>query len=288
MLWRIVVLALVVLAIFSGIKHQSNIQHTQTAVTTAQPTPLPSPTPQTPQFSRSVVEGKSIYKYLCFLPEGYGKEPKFWPCIIFLHGQCSNDDLEKLKGFGPVKYALNHDDFPFIAVAPATANGWNVTMVNLFLTEMSGLYRIDQDRIYLTGHSMGAHATWKIAAAYPHRFAAIAPVSGAGNPRQAIRKHLHLPTWVFHGARDTVVPVERGLQMAGALKGAGGNVKSTIYIEQGHDIWDEAYNDQQLYDWLLQHKRPSPKIKKENLQSNTGAKGSVLTGPGAQLTDSGS
>jgi len=277
MFWRIVILAVAVLAIVSGIKHRAQTPPIQTAVTIEQPVPQPSPTPQAPQFSRTVVEGKSIYKYICFLPEGYGKEPKFWPSILFLHGQSSNDVTEKLKNYGPIKYGLNNDDFPFVVIAPVTSRGWNVSMINLFVTEMSGRYRIDQDRIYLTGCSMGGHATWKVAAAYPHRFAAIAPVAGAGNPRQAIRKNLHLPTWVFHGARDTVVPVKRGLQMIGALKANGGNVKSTIYIEGGHEICGSTYDEPEMYQWFLEQERQSPKIKKKNLKSNTGAKGSVLS-----------
>ena len=43
-------------------------------------------------------------------------------------------------------------------------------------------YKIDDSRIYLIGHSLGAIGTWKIAPKYPDIWAAIAPISGSGEP----------------------------------------------------------------------------------------------------------
>jgi predicted peptidase len=39
------------------------------------------------------------------------------------------------------------------------------------------------------------------------------------------------------------------------LKEAGGTPKLTIYPDAGHDAWTQAYNDEELYDWFLKHKR---------------------------------
>jgi len=65
----------------------------------------------------------------------------------------------------------------------------------------------------------------------------------------------HVPTWVFHGARDTVVPVRASEEMVEAMRAAGAEVKFTVYPEAGHDSWTEAYDNAELYDWLLSQRR---------------------------------
>jgi predicted peptidase len=101
---------------------------------------------------------------------------------------------------------------------------------------------------------MGGYGTWSLATEYPERFAAIAPICGGGDPKKA---HLlkDMPVWVFHGAKDTVVPPERSEEMVNALKEAGGNVQYTVYPEADHDSWTETYNNPKLYEWFLKHKR---------------------------------
>ena len=202
-----------------------------------------------------LVEGKAAYKYVAYLPAGYDSQPNFWPTIIFLHGACNDEDLEKLKKFGPIKFALSQKDFPFIAVAPATAEGWDVRLFDDFLKRIQRQFRIDRNRIYLTGMSMGGHATWRLAMVYPNRFAAIAPVSGAGSPQAAAKLLRRLPIWVIHGETDMVVPVELARRMIRALEQVRGNVKSTIYPNRGHDAFIPAYDDPQLYQWFLSQTR---------------------------------
>ena len=97
---------------------------------------------------------------------------------------------------------------------------------------------------------MGGFGTWDLASAYPERFAAIAPVCGGGNPRNA-NKLKDIPAWVFHGEKDPVVPVEEAHKMVDALKKSGAEVKLTIYPEAGHDSWTETYDNPDLYDWFL-------------------------------------
>jgi predicted peptidase len=113
---------------------------------------------------------------------------------------------------------------------------------------------VDPDRVYLTGLSMGGYGTWSLAAAHPERFAAIVPICGGGNPADAA-KLASLPVWVFHGAKDPTVPLERSKEMVEAIKSAGGNPRFTIYPEAGHDSWTETYNNPELYQWLLEQKK---------------------------------
>ena len=80
------------------------------------------------------------------------------------------------------------------------------------------------------------------------------PICGGGEPFTA-RLFTRVPAWVFHGGKDTVVPLARSEQMVEALKKAGVDVKFTVYPEAGHDSWSETYANAELYDWLLQQKR---------------------------------
>ena len=68
-----------------------------------------------------------------------------------------------------------------------------------------------------------------------------------------------LPAWVFHGAKDPVVPVSNSHDMVEALKQCGSDVKLTVYPEAQHDSWTLTYSNPELYTWFLQHKRGDKK-----------------------------
>lgn len=191
-------------------------------------------------------------KYLLFLPKGYAESDQKFPLLLFLHGAGeSGDDLEKVKVHGPPKIVDSKPDFPFIVVSPQSpGRGWRPEVLNGLLDEIIAKHRVDTDRVYLTGLSMGGYGVWALAAARPDRFAAIVPICGGGNPDDAA-KLKDLPTWVFHGAKDDAVPLSRSEEMVAALKAAGGKPEFTVYPDAGHDSWTETYNNEALYNWLL-------------------------------------
>jgi predicted peptidase len=195
-------------------------------------------------------------KYLLFLPEGYEKADKSWPLVLLLHGSGeSGNDLAKVKIHGPPKIVETKKDFPFIVVSPQSpGRGWDPAALNALLDDVEANYRLDKERVYLTGLSMGGFGTWALAAFAPNRFAALVPICGGGNPADAPRLK-HIPVWVFHGAKDRAVPLARSEAMVNALKEAGGHVKFTVYPEAGHDSWTAAYDDPQLWAWLAQQKK---------------------------------
>lgn len=197
-------------------------------------------------------------KYLLFLPKGYKDSgEKRWPLIVFLHGSGERgDDVQRVKIHGPIKVAEKDPDFPFVIVAPQCPEDkwWNPDMVIAVVDEIQKKYRVDVDRTYLTGLSMGGFGTWETATEYPGRFAAIAPICGRGNAFMAWRLK-DLPIWVFHGQKDTCVPFSNSEDMVSALKELGADVKFTVYPEAGHDSWTETYNNPELYRWFLSHRR---------------------------------
>ena len=196
--------------------------------------------------------------YLLYLPQAYDTlQSASWPCILFLHGGGERGhDVNQIKNQGLPKLLEHRDDFPFVVVSPQFSwdARWSDESLDTVLNEITGEYRIDADRVYVTGMSMGGYGTWSLALAYPQRFAAIAPICGGGDPdRVCVIKHL--PVWNFHGARDTVVPLECSEVIVEALKRCGGIVRFTVYPEAGHDSWTETYNNPELYSWLLEHSR---------------------------------
>ena len=119
---------------------------------------------------------------------------------------------------------------------------------------MTEKYSVDKDRVYLTGLSMGGFGTWALAAKEPQRFAAIVPMCGGGDPKTADRIK-DLPIWVFHGEKDTSVPIARSQEMVDALKALHADVQFTRDPDAGHDCWTQSYANPKLYEWLLAHTR---------------------------------
>ena len=203
--------------------------------------------------------------YLLHLPQSYGEDKaKKWPVIVFLHGSGERGtDLNLVKVHGPPKLVAKDSDFPFIVVSPQcpAEQRWTPFVLSGMLDSVIAKYAVDQERIYLTGLSMGGFGTWDWAVAEPHRFAALVPICGGGDPRTAT-KIMHIPAWVFHGAKDTGVPLKGSQDMVLALEKAGGKPKFTVYPEAGHDSWTETYNNPELYKWLLEQQRPAVESKK--------------------------
>jgi predicted peptidase len=196
-------------------------------------------------------------KYLLYLPKDY-ETKKAWPLVLFLHGAGERGDkLDMVKKEGLPKLVAKGKDFPFVLVSPQCPAGrwWEPVELSALLDEIVETQHIDKERIYVTGLSMGGFGTWSLAAYSPKRFAAIAPICGGGEPIVIALLPDHVPAWVFHGAKDPVVPLARSEAMVNALKAVGEKVKFTVYPNAYHDSWTEAYNDPKLYEWLLEQKR---------------------------------
>jgi predicted peptidase len=199
-------------------------------------------------------------KYLLYLPADYEKQDK-WPLVLFLHGAGERgDNLETVMRHGPPKLIAKGKQFPFIIVSPQCPNGhwWNNELLTLsaLLDDIESKYKVDKDRVYLTGLSMGGFGTWALAGYSPDRFAAIIPICGGGEPllTRALR---HMPVWAFHGGKDPIVPVKRSEELIDALKKADGEAKLTIYPDALHDSWSATYDNPEIYEWLLAHRRPA-------------------------------
>jgi predicted peptidase len=215
-------------------------------------------TNQQPETFEAKITKTVTGRYLLYLPKDYKADRRHpWPLILFLHGSGERgSDLEKVKTHGPPKLVAQGKDFPFIIVSPQCPDGqwWDPDILMGLLSDVTKKYVVDKDRIYLTGLSMGGFGTWTLGAEHPELFAAIAPICGQGDTSKAAALK-DMPIWAFHGGKDPVVAIKGDQDMVDAVKAAGGDVKFTIYPDAGHDAWTETYDNPDLYQWFLQHKR---------------------------------
>ena len=203
--------------------------------------------------------------YLLYLPKNYNSKDKF-PLMMFLHGSGERgSNLELVKKHGPPKLIDQGKDFPFIIVSPQCPNGirWKTHTLIALLDDIIRNYNVDENRIYITGLSMGGYGTWKLANEIQERFAAIIPICGWGDS-WTICEIGDLPVWAFHGAKDNVVNPQKSKELVDAIIACKGNAKLTIYPEANHDSWTQTYDNPEIYEWLLKQ----TKDQRKKLNSN--------------------
>jgi predicted peptidase len=177
------------------------------------------------------------------------------PLLIFLHGSGENgSDVEKVKVHGPFKYLKNHDLDTYV-LAPQCPEGqqWNPDLLYELILKIQKENNIDANRIYLTGLSSGGWGTWSLALKHPEMFAAVVPVSGFVdiNQLEEICKMEAIPTRIFHGLLDDVVPVANDIAIYKELKKCNKNIELTLFNDAGHDCWTQVYDNPETYAWML-------------------------------------
>lgn len=240
------------------------------------------PVPETGFLNRTMIVDGITYRYQVYVPEEYSRH-RTWPVILFLHGRGesgSDGMLQTEVGLGPA-LRRGQQRPPAIIVFPQcpAESIWAGRMERVALATLEKTileFRGDREQLYLTGMSMGAHGAWNLAANDPGHFAAIVAVCGwlqrpdadhlvgpemqralaSSAPFDTVAGMIgKTPTWIFHGDRDTVVPVEQSRRMAAALRRAGAEVRYTEYAGVGHDSWLRAYAEPDLMSWLLSQRR---------------------------------
>ena len=196
------------------------------------------------------------FPFVAYLEEAKNEKV---PLIVQLHGAGERgngrEDLEKVDVHGFSKYLKDaeHNCIVIMPQCPAdTFWAARVESIVKFIEHLIKEFNVDEDRVYLTGLSMGGYGTWFTAMARPDLFAAIAPVCGGGMAWNA--GVLKMPIWAFHGASDTIVTPIQTDEMVSKLKELNYDVTYTRIDGVGHNVWENAYN-KDLLEWLLSKKR---------------------------------
>jgi predicted esterase len=155
--------------------------------------------------------------YGLYVPETYGPSRKY-PLIICLHGAGFDGDTY-LDRWQP---RLGED---YLLACPTLGDGswWPREGEELVLTVLSKLsreYRIDPDRVFLTGMSNGGIGTFLIGLNHPDRFAALIPMAGVlpHTLFPLLDNAKNTPFYLIHGAQDQVMPVRFSRDIAAYLK----------------------------------------------------------------------
>ncbi|MEM7395658.1 MAG: prolyl oligopeptidase family serine peptidase [Verrucomicrobiota bacterium] len=206
------------------------------------------------------------HRYWLYLPKRYEtQKDRKRPLIIYLHGSSRRGrDIQQVKANGLPPVLDTKDDFEFVVASPQALSKypwqrcWRPDDLTRLLDHLLKKYRIDPDRVYLTGLSMGGYGVWACIGEHADRFAAAAPICGGGDPSKA-KAIGDLPVWAFHGEDDYVVPIRRSREMVDAIKAAGGKARLTSYPGVGHDSFTRTYANPELYSWFLQQvRKPEP------------------------------
>jgi predicted peptidase len=114
---------------------------------------------------------------------------------------------------------------------------------------------VDKHHMYIGGLSMGGMGTFEILRRKPELFAAAFTICGGDNTLNAKIYAKKVPLWIFHGAKDSVVPFDHSQVMVNAIKAAGGDPKFTVYPNDDHNSWNDAFAEPDLIPWLFAHKK---------------------------------
>lgn len=127
--------------------------------------------------------------------------------------------------------------------------------VRELIDQMINEFPIDQNRIYITGLSMGGMGTFEMVHRYPNLFAAAMPICGGGDTTRYTSDAKNTPFWIFHGEDDVVVKVDESRKMKSALEERGYKVKYTEYPGVNHNSWDNAFAEAEFLSWMFSKKK---------------------------------
>lgn len=222
-----------------------------------------------------------------YLPPNYSDAQR-WPLVLSLHGyNPQNPPLHRWWSIDQ-RHSDAAERKDIIYIEPhgrgnAQYIGIGERDVLRCLQEAKARFAVDNDRVYLTGESMGGHGTWAIASRNPHLFAAAAPVFGGWDFRVStirgpslpenqptnVREFyiqerrssygnaenlLNVPLLVIHGDSDATVSVENSRHATQMLQRWGYDIRYWEMPGWGHEDLQQRLN---LIDWLLEHRRNS-------------------------------
>ena len=149
-------------------------------------------------------------RYMVHVPPQYdAARPQ--PLLVVMHGGSANRDLafgERAARSGLQPFWLQQARANgWLVLAPISDRGWMFLGNSILMSALSKIqrdYHIDPDRIWLTGHSMGGHMTWRSSFQFPDRWAAVSPMSGGYDYVKSKDVHnlANVPGYTTYGSNE--------------------------------------------------------------------------------------
>ena len=194
------------------------------------------------------------------LPPSYDSNTNSYPLLVFLHGggELGNGDdqlplvlknaiprLMDEKTF-PISFTVSGQQYSFIVVSPQFKEWPKPEDVEAVVNYSVDHYRVDTQRIYMVGLSMGGGATWEYAGKYGKRLAAMVPISGASWADSATAEGIastDVNTWAFHNMDDSTVTYKSTTRYISFIEYYNPSfpVKFTLWPTGGHDAWTRGH-----------------------------------------------
>lgn len=236
-----------------------------------------------PYLKKTYVAGGDTLPYRILYPESYDAG-KSYPLVLFLHGageRGKDNEKQLVHGSSLFLEEQNRADFPAFVVFPQCPKDgfWSeltregdqlffpfkekprkeMRLVMGLLDQLEEEFSLDTTRFYVGGLSMGGFGAFELLARQPRRFAAAFPICGGGNPLLAGLYGPYTSMWVFHGAKDDVVPPSASRNVVKELKAMDADITYTEYPQANHNSWDSAFAEPQLLPWLFSNHLHFPK-----------------------------
>ncbi|MBG93472.1 MAG: hypothetical protein CL792_05765 [Chloroflexi bacterium] len=196
------------------------------------------------------------YDFVIKIPPSYSESSRNYPLVLFLHGGIDGS-ISNVQG--RIKDFFQQQEEPYIVIAPVKNEiDWNPKKIEDIIIMAQENLRIDQNRIYLTGLSMGGRGTYIVASHLENTFAAIMPLSSHHAPYSYVDlapELNNIPIWIFHGDTDMVSSYAMAVEMVSALGKYNSKIRFTSIQGGGHGNWKEIYNTPEHIQWLLSHSR---------------------------------
>jgi LysM repeat protein len=174
---------------------------------------------------------------------------------MFLHGKSlSGDSLEMVLRYGSIHALMKGRAINAIVVAPQAQQAWEPQRVMALYDWLDDHYKVDTNRFYVLGMSMGGYGSLDVANQYPDRVAAAMAMCGGASDKELCNLST-LPLWIIHGTADELVPVKCSDRVVDSIRSCGDTTRLIYDRIEGvnHSRLARVFYLKQTYDWLFSH-----------------------------------
>ncbi|HYG19116.1 MAG TPA: fibronectin type III domain-containing protein, partial [Ohtaekwangia sp.] len=237
------------------------------------------------QYDSPEAGASDLMRFRLLVPNGYTcSDATKYPLIVFLHGSgesapydanpfdannTQDNDKHLVHGGQRHKNAVANNTFPGFVLYPQIRkssnnnNYWgidNIRAVRYIIDKLITDYKVDPDRIYIHGLSMGGEGTWIFLSNFPEYFAAAHVMSAAGSnftngTAADVDNYVHIPLRMSQGGLDSNPTPLEGNNQVKTIRTAGGNLEYTYYPNTGHATWNLEYAKTDFFSWFLARRK---------------------------------